>query len=46
MNQASRANVGKSPIHADEMGLTLARTLDPNAIVVNESLTAPYDAFC
>lgn len=44
-NQAARANLGKSPIHADEMGLTLARTLDPNAIVVNESLTSPYDAF-
>jgi benzoylformate decarboxylase len=43
--QAARANMGKSPIHPDELGLVMARTLDPNAIVVNESLTSPYGAF-
>ena len=38
-------NFGRNPIHADELGATLARVIDPNAIVVSENLTAKYDAF-
>jgi len=36
---------GRHPIHPDELGATLARVIDPNAIVVSENLTAKYDAF-
>jgi benzoylformate decarboxylase len=38
-------NFGRNPIHPDELGATLARVIDPNAIVVSENLTAKYDAF-
>ncbi len=42
---AARANFGKSPVHPDELGAMMARTLDRDAIVVTENLTARYDAF-
>ena len=38
-------NFGQNPIHPDELGATLARAIDPNAIVVSENLTGKYDAF-
>ena len=38
-------NYGKNPIHPDELGNVMARTLDPDAIVVSENLTGRYDAF-
>jgi acetolactate synthase I/II/III large subunit len=41
----TRQNLGRNPIHPDELGAVLARTIDPNAIVVSENLTAKYDAF-
>jgi acetolactate synthase I/II/III large subunit len=40
-----RQNFGRHPIHPDELGAVLARTIDPNAIVVSENLTGKYDAF-
>jgi benzoylformate decarboxylase len=42
---ASRRNFGHSPIHPDEVGETMARTLDRDAIVVSENLTGRYEAF-
>ena len=44
-NRAARANFGKSPIHPDEVGGVMARTLDRDAIVVTENITGRYDAF-
>jgi thiamine pyrophosphate-dependent acetolactate synthase large subunit-like protein len=41
----AQQNFGRNPIHPDELGAVLARTIDPNAIVVSENLTARYDAF-
>jgi len=41
----AQQNFGRNPIHPDELGAVLARTIDPNAIVVSENLTAKYDAF-
>lgn len=40
-----RQNFGRHPIHPDELGAVLARTIDPNAIVVSENLTGKYDSF-
>ena len=40
-----RANLGKSPMHPDELGAVMARTLDPDSIVLEENLTGRYDAF-
>jgi thiamine pyrophosphate-dependent acetolactate synthase large subunit-like protein len=37
--------MGKSPIHPDELGSVMARTLDRDAIVVSENLTGRYNAF-
>jgi benzoylformate decarboxylase len=40
-----KKNSGQSPMHPDEIGAVLARTLDKDAIVVSENLTGRYDAF-
>ncbi len=40
-----RGNSGRSPMHPDEMGAILARTIDRDAIVVTENLTGKYDSF-
>ena len=42
---AARKNFGKSVIHPDELGAVMARTIDPDAIVVSENLTAKRDFF-
>jgi thiamine pyrophosphate-dependent acetolactate synthase large subunit-like protein len=42
---AAAKNMGKSPMHPDELGSVMARMLDPDAIVVSENLTGRYDAF-
>lgn len=42
---AARESFGKAPIHPDEIGAVMARTLDHDAIIVSENLTAKYDAF-
>ena len=42
---AARANFGRTPMHPDEIGAVMARTLDPDAIIVSENLTARYEAF-
>jgi benzoylformate decarboxylase len=39
-----KKNSGQSPVHPDEVGAVLARTLDPNAIVVVENLTGKYES--
>ena len=41
----ARKNFGQTPIHPDELGAVMARTLDRDAIIVSENLTARYDAF-
>lgn len=38
----AHANLGGSPLHPDELGATMGRLLDPNAIVVDENLTGRY----
>ncbi len=40
-----RANFGHNPIHPDELGAVMARTIDKNAIVVDESFTGRHGAF-
>jgi thiamine pyrophosphate-dependent acetolactate synthase large subunit-like protein len=40
-----RANFGRSPIHPDELGAVLARTIDKDAIVVDENFTGRYGSF-
>jgi|SRR5579872_1076944 len=40
-----RANFGRNPIHPDELGATLARTIDKDAIVVDENFTGRYGSF-
>jgi thiamine pyrophosphate-dependent acetolactate synthase large subunit-like protein len=40
-----RANLGQNPMHPDELGEVMARTIDRNAIVVTESFTAKHGAF-
>jgi benzoylformate decarboxylase len=42
---AAAKNTGQKPIHPDELGSVMARTLDADAIVVSENLTGRYDAF-
>ncbi len=42
---AAKATYGRSPVHPDELGAVLARTMDRDAIVVAENLTGRYDAF-
>jgi len=39
------ASLGRSPIHPYELGQVMARTIDRNAIVVDENLTGKYDSF-
>ena len=41
---AARANFGRSPIHPDELGAVMARTIDQNAIVVDENFTGRHGA--
>ncbi len=41
----AQQNFGKHPIHPDELGAVLARSIDPEAIVVSENLTGKYNAF-
>jgi thiamine pyrophosphate-dependent acetolactate synthase large subunit-like protein len=41
----ARKNIGQNPMHPDELGAALARSIDPNAIVVSENLTGKYEAF-
>jgi thiamine pyrophosphate-dependent acetolactate synthase large subunit-like protein len=41
---AVRANLGRSPVHPDELGAVLARTIDKNAIVVDENFTGRHAA--
>ncbi|MGH9719494.1 MAG: thiamine pyrophosphate-dependent enzyme, partial [Bryobacteraceae bacterium] len=42
---AARQNFGRSPIHPDEIGDIMARTLDKDSIIVSENLTARYASF-
>ncbi len=42
---AMHANFGKSPIHPDELAAVLARTIDRDAIVVDENFTGKYGPF-
>ena len=42
---AARANFGRAPMHPDEVGAVMARTIDRDAIVVSENLTGKYEAF-
>ncbi len=41
---AARRNMGASPMHPDELGEALAKEIDPNAIVVEESITGRHGA--
>jgi benzoylformate decarboxylase len=43
--KAAQANFGRDPIHPDELGAIMARTIDRDAIVVDENFTARYGAF-
>jgi acetolactate synthase I/II/III large subunit len=43
--QAAHRNFGQNPMHPDELGAVVARTIDADAIVVKESNTARYAAF-
>ena len=43
--QLDPANVGNSPIHADELGHVLETELDPNAIIVSENLSGSNQFF-
>lgn len=40
----ARTNLGHSPIHPDELGIVLARTIDKDAIVVDENFTGRHGA--
>ncbi|MGH6961178.1 MAG: thiamine pyrophosphate-binding protein, partial [Dongiaceae bacterium] len=41
----ARKNFGQRPIHPDELGAVMARTLDRDAILVSENITGRHDAF-
>ncbi len=43
--EAARKNFGKGPVHPDELGATIAKVADANAIIVPENLTAKFGAF-
>ena len=43
--EEARENFGKSPVHPDELGATIAKVADANAIIVPENLTAKFGAF-
>ena len=45
VESAVKANSGKSPVHPDELGAVLARTIDKDAIVTVENLTGKYESF-
>jgi len=45
IEEETRRNFGKEPIHPDELGAILAKEVDPDAIVVSENLTGKYDRF-
>lgn len=45
MEDAIRKNSGHSPVHPDELGAVLSRTLDKDAIVVSENITGKYEMF-
>jgi thiamine pyrophosphate-dependent acetolactate synthase large subunit-like protein len=40
----ARANFGRNPIHPDELGAVMARTIDRDAIVVDENFTGRHGA--
>jgi thiamine pyrophosphate-dependent acetolactate synthase large subunit-like protein len=40
-----RANLGKTPMHPDELGDAVARNIAPDSIVVSENLTGSYGMF-
>jgi len=42
---AAQKNMGQSPIHPDELGAAMARTLPNDSIFVSENLTGRHDAF-
>ena len=41
----AKANFGHTPMHPDELGAVLAKTLPGNSIVVSENLTGKYESF-
>ena len=41
--ESARATAGRSPIHPDELGAALARSIDERSILVGENLTANHD---
>ncbi len=43
--EEARENFGKGPVHPDELGATIAKVADANAIIVPENLTAKFGAF-
>lgn len=43
--EEARRNFGKTPLHPDQLAVELDQALDPNAIFVNESYTAPNELF-
>lgn len=44
-DEEARRNFGKGPVHPDELGATIARVADANAVIVPENLTAKFGAF-
>jgi benzoylformate decarboxylase len=38
-------NLGRSPMHPEEVGAVMAKTLDQDAIVVSENITGAYGSF-
>lgn len=40
-----KATAGRSPVHPDELGAAMARSIDKNAIIVAENLTAKWESF-
>lgn len=40
-----KKNSGQSPVHPDELGAVLARSIDKDAIVTVENLTGKYESF-
>ncbi|MBI4904690.1 MAG: thiamine pyrophosphate-binding protein [Acidobacteria bacterium] len=45
IDAAIKKNSGQSPIHPDELGAVLARSIDKDAIVTVENLTGKYESF-
>lgn len=44
-DEQARNNLGRSPIHPDELGWTMANTLTPDTILVHENYTGRNDSF-